>query len=111
MHIVWRFRSPTTAERGYQAIWEHDSLIDPDLSSQTNITYESRIAQQMSIRCQVIHDGQKEASRIDLCLALARYGSYVSEFSSHIDGRFMRKADFERMLGAIDRQVAAVAQD
>ena len=97
--FIWQFASSDDARRGFDVMIAHDNANDPELVESSKISYTSRIAQRMIIRC----------NTQSLCDVLAQYGSYVTEFSAYLDNRSMNQVDFMRILNEIDKKMAAVA--
>jgi len=106
-HTVFRYASPDEAQAGYDALNRQDEMFYPNLSPRKELTYTSQIAQKMSILC---YDRAESSNRtIPFCVVLARYGVYVSVFTSPIDNRYMSFIDFKRLLDEIDKKMVVIA--
>jgi hypothetical protein len=104
LHTVSRYASREAAQHGFDTLRQHSQLSESELPIQNKIVFTGKAAERSSIYC------EKGPGRVPICVALAQYGAYVSEFSSYIDGRLMSIADFERILEAIDQRMAAVVK-
>jgi hypothetical protein len=71
------------------------------------LPYQSPVADQFRFFCADIDGGPFGVSGVyTLCLAIARYGRYLSDFSTFLSPEHMTWTDIERILQEIDRRMA-----
>jgi len=97
--FLWRYRSPAAAQRQYEAILKQQQGWGRDITRRDGITYQSKVAQHMTIFCE----------SAGFCHVIAQYGVYVSHFTVWIDKTTMRQSEFELVLRHIDQKMSAIA--
>lgn len=105
---IWRFASSEAAQSGMNELLNRNQSSHPALVDSKDIcgdvTYSSSVAQRMVMRCDLTIGPHP------LYIVLSQYGSYISKFTVYSDNRSMSRADFNRILGEIDKKMAIVIE-
>jgi hypothetical protein len=106
-HAVGRYSDADDAAFEYE--WEHSrefgqALLVTPWATPEALPYQSTIADQYCFACAV--RGDRSGDRFRVCVAVGRYGEFVSIFTTWVAPEYMTYANLERILKAIDERMA-----
>lgn len=114
VHLVLRYKDASLAARELDAersytFRSHHRTVKP-WEPPGDMHYRSPTADEFVCACTTERDPSGTDREVTICVAIARYGQYVSEFSSWLSPKRMSVADFERVLRRIDQRVSTAVQ-
>lgn len=97
---IYRYGSETEAKQDYNYFmdiffWEHSPNLPPP-------RIESKVADEFYVACAVLTD-------TPMCKVLARYGSFIVHFNTHLSPEFMTYSDLEAIINAIDDKMSSAS--
>lgn len=102
--VIFRYSIDKGAKEKYQDLRYsefRDDLYSTPWLVPAELPYQSPVASEFHLACITWEEGKA-------CKAIARYGKYVSQFSTNIASEFMRLVELGNVLRAIDERAATV---